>query len=147
LKPDATETRMRLGRTLGRLGRHADAAVELRQAVAANPEDDPLMLDYGELCLGAEEEALGRHDEARSAYEHAAAQYGLAQSPLIALSQLARRRGDRAGALRAIEHLFALRPEAIEREDPWWTYHVAQARNAETLLEELRKPFLAARPR
>ena len=29
-----------------------------------------------------------------------------------------------------------------DRDDPWWTYHVAQARNTDRLLEDLRRPFL-----
>ena len=145
-RPDAAETQLRLGRVLGRLGRHGDAVAELRQAVGALPAVDPPLRYYGELFLGAEEEALGRRDEARAAYEHAAALYPRAQSPFIALSQLAWRSGDRAGALRAIQQLFALPREAVDREDPWWAYHVAQVRNAEALLEDLRRPFLAETP-
>ena len=67
--------------------------------------------------------------------------YPDAQSPLVALSRLARRYGDRPGALRAIQRVFALSSDANERNDPWWTYNVAQARNADALLEELRRPF------
>ena len=36
--------------------------------------------------------------------------------------------GERAGALRAIQQLFALSPDKNERDDPWWIYNVAQAR-------------------
>ena len=96
---------------------------------------------YGNLFLGAAEEELGHRDAARLAYEQAAALYPDAQSPLVALSRLARRYGDRPGALRAIQRVFALSSDANERNDPWWTYNVAQARNADALLEELRRPF------
>ena len=147
LKPDANETHLRLGRVLGRLGRHSEALAELLHVVAAIAEDESLLRYYGELFLGAEEEALGRREAARASYEHAAALYPAAQSPLVALSQLAWRSGDRAGALRAIQQVFALRPEALERDDPWWTYHVAQARDAEALLSEVRRPFLVVEPR
>jgi tetratricopeptide (TPR) repeat protein len=144
IKPDHIEARLRHGRVLGELGRHNDAAEELRLAVAAIGDTDSLLRYYGDLFLGGEEEAIGRHDAARLSFEHAAALYPLAQSPWIALSQLARRRGDRPGALRAIEHVLALPAEAKERDDPWWTYHTAQARDADTLLQDLRKPFLTA---
>ncbi|PYR19853.1 MAG: hypothetical protein DMF94_14200 [Acidobacteria bacterium] len=139
VKPDHVEARLRHGRVLGGLGRHADAAAELRQAIAS--ADDTLLVYYGNLFLGAAEEELGHRDAARLAYEQAAALYPDAQSPLVALSRLARRYGDRPGALRAIQRVFALSSDANERNDPWWTYNVAQARNADALLEELRRPF------
>jgi tetratricopeptide (TPR) repeat protein len=139
IKPDHVEARLRLGRALGILGRHADAARELGQALASLDED--VLRYYGTLFLGAEEEALGQHDAAFDAYHRAAALYPTAQSPWLALSQLARRRGDRAAALRALQQVFDLPTEA-DRDDPWWTYYVAQARNTDQLLEDLRRPFL-----
>src|SRR5947199_348121 len=93
VKPDHVEARLRHGRVLGGLGRHADAAAELRQAIAS--ADDTLLVYYGNLFLGAAEEELGHRDAARLAYEQAAASYPDAQSPLVALSRLARRYGDR----------------------------------------------------
>jgi tetratricopeptide (TPR) repeat protein len=139
-QPDMSEARLRLGRVLGQQGRHADAVGELRQALARL--DDDQLRYYGELFLGAEEEALGQFDAARGSYERAAALFPSAQSPLIALSELARRRGDRAGALAAIQKVFEL-PDAGDRgrDDPWWVYHVAQARNADALLDAVRAPF------
>jgi tetratricopeptide (TPR) repeat protein len=142
-RPDHLEARMRLGRVLGLLGRHTEAARELRQALAS--VDQELLRYYGELFLGAEEEALGQYDAAFDAYQRAAALYPTAQSPLLALSSLGRRRGDRAGALRALQQMLALPATDQAREDPWWTYHVAQARNADELLEALRRPFLTER--
>ena len=139
LKPDASETHLRLGRVLALLGRHADAANELRQAIGST--DDTLLVYYGNLFLGAEEQALGRYDAARDANERAAALYPMAQSPLLALSELARRQGDRPAALRALQRVFDLPSTEPERSDPWWRYHVEQARNVDELLEELRRPF------
>jgi tetratricopeptide (TPR) repeat protein len=139
IKPDHGEARLRLGRVLGILGRHVDAARELRQALAS--VDDDLLRYYGELFVGAEEESLGQYDAAFDAYHRAAALYPTAQSPWLALSQLARRRGDRAAALRALQHVFDL-PAEPDGDDPWWTYYVAQARNTDQLLEDLRRPFL-----
>ena len=124
---DRAEARLRYGRVMGALGKHAEAAGELRRAVA--DLTDRQLLYYAELFLGGEEEALGNRDAARVAYEEAARLFPMAQSPLLALSQLARRYGDRGGALRAIERLFALPAEdRTEKDDPWWWYYVAQAR-------------------
>jgi tetratricopeptide (TPR) repeat protein len=100
-----------------------------------------LLRYYGELFLGAEEESLTQYDAAFDAYHRAAALYPTAQSPWLALSQLARRRGDRAAALRALQQVFDL-PSEPDRDDPWWTYYVAQARNIDQLFEDLRRPFL-----
>ena len=138
------EARLRYGRVLGALGKHADAAVELRRALAVLA--DPQLLYYTELFLDAEEEALGNRDAARVAYEQAAIGYPMAQSPLLALSQLARRYGDRGGALRAIERLFAL-PEGARdpKDDPWWWYYVVQARDADDLLAAMQRPYLTER--
>jgi tetratricopeptide (TPR) repeat protein len=140
IRPDFPEARLRLGRVLAVLGRHEDAARELAQAEAS--VDDALLRYFATLFLGAEEEALGRYDAAREAYEHAAAIYPMAQSPWLALSELARRRGDRPSALRALQQMFELPSAEPERDDPWWTYHIAQARNAAELLDAVRRPFL-----
>ena len=144
IKPEFAEARLRFGRVLGLLGRHADAAVELRRAASELPETDQVY--YAALFLGAEEEALGNREPARAAYERAVALAPRAQSPLLALSQLARRYGDRPEALRAIERLFSLPDEdRHEHDDPFWWYYVAQARNADDLLEALRQPYLPER--
>ncbi|HKB11940.1 MAG TPA: hypothetical protein VKD69_14865 [Vicinamibacterales bacterium] len=137
--PQMAEAHLRLGRVLGLQGHHADALSEIRQALTLL--DDELLYD-AELFAGAEEEALGQYDAAAEAYESAASRYPGAQSPLIALSQLARRRGDRNGALAAIERMFALpQPGDEAREDPWWAYKIAHVRNADELLDRLRAPF------
>jgi hypothetical protein len=47
--------------------------------------------------------------------------------------------------LRALQQLFEVPSDALEREDPWWMYHVFQGRNVDELLEALRHPFLAER--
>jgi tetratricopeptide (TPR) repeat protein len=144
IKPDRAEARLRYGRVLGALGKPAESAVELRRAIA--DLGDPQMLYYAGLFLGASEEALGNRDAARVAYEQSAALFPMAQSPLLALSQLARRYGDRGGALRAIDRLFALPEEDRgEHDDPWWWYYVAQARNADDLLEAMQRPYRSER--
>jgi tetratricopeptide (TPR) repeat protein len=135
---------MRYGRVLGLLSKHAEAAIALRLAVTELRDTEQRY--YGELFLGAEEEALGNRDGALAAYREAATLAPRAQTPLLALSQLARRYGDRGGALRAINRLFGF--QADEREfddDPWWGYYVAQARDADDLLRAMRQPYLTER--
>jgi len=134
--PENSEIRLHLGRVLGLLGHHPDAAAELQRAAAAI--DDPLNQYYAALFLGAEQEALGQLDAARTSYERAAEFYPGTQSPYLALSQLAWRRGDRQAALDAIRQAI----DAYEG-DPWWIYDVAHVRHADALLDALWKPFRA----
>jgi len=142
--PRHVEARMRLGHVLLARGRPQEAASELRQVVA--PAGEPGLQYFTLMFLGAAEEALGRFNEAREAYARAAALEPQAQSPYLALSALATRRGDRSGALREIERLFALPPAVARRTtDPWWIYRVAQARNADTLIDHLYAPFAEAK--
>jgi len=138
-KPDFAEARLRLGRVLARLGRHEDAARELRQALPALGDDR--LRYYGQLFLGGEARALGDAAAARDAFGRAAALFPTAQSPRLALSELARSQGNRTAALRAIDDVFAMTPVESERDDPWWQYDVVQARNADELLAELWRPF------
>jgi len=144
LKPDFAEARLRLGRVLLMLGKPADAASELTQALAST--GDELLHYYGELFLGAARDALGEFDAARASYTRAAELQPAAQSPHLALSALARRRGDRGGALREIRRVFELASNDAD-DDPWWTYHVAQARNADDLFAELIWPFVSGADR
>lgn len=140
--PQMAEAHLRFGHVLLRLERFADAAAELRLGLGST--DDALLRYYGQLFLGASEEMLGNVDAARAAFTEAAALYPSAQSPGLALSALARRRGDRDGALRELRRVFDLPREQSDRDDPWWTYYVAQARNADDLLAEMRRPFVHA---
>jgi tetratricopeptide (TPR) repeat protein len=134
--PMRIETRIRLGRVLGRRGRHEEAARVLRQALTAT--ENRLLLYYGNMFLGAEAEALGRADEARQAYGRAAALYSLAQSPRLALSALATRAGDRTSALRTIESVLN-RDDVDQADDPWWSYYISQARGTDALLDALHQ--------
>jgi tetratricopeptide (TPR) repeat protein len=142
IKSDFPEARLRYGRVLDLLGKHAEAATELRKAIGSLV--DRQLLYYGGMFLGAAEEALGNRDAARVAYEESAKLYEMAQSPWLALSQLARRSGDRPGALRAIERVFVLQADdRSEKDDPWWWYYVAQGRDAEALLDAMQQPYRA----
>ena len=140
VKSDFPEARLRFGRVLDLEGKHAEAAAELRKAIGSLV--DRQMLYYAGMFLGAAEESLGNRDAARVAYEQSAELYPLAQSPLLALSQLARRGGDRPSALRAIERLFVIpADDRDEKNDPWWWYYVAQGRDAELMLDAMQQPF------
>jgi hypothetical protein len=130
------EARLHLGRVAGLEGHHEDAANELRRVTAA--AGDPVTQYYAWLFRGVEEQSLGRLDVARESFDKAAGLYPRAQSPYLALSQLARRSGDRPGAHRAIQRVLALSADDRKREDPWWTYLAGSAANAQTLLSQTR---------
>ena len=140
-RPEDAEARMRFGRVVALRGRYAEAVSEINRAIDSMSEGDAAQRYYAHLFLAAALEGAGRFEESRTAYQRAAALFPKAQSPLIGLSELARRQGDRRSALEAMQHVFELPPLEDERLDPWWGYHVYQARNAEQLLSDLWKPF------
>jgi tetratricopeptide (TPR) repeat protein len=127
------------------LGKPADAANELTQALEST--SDGVLRYYGELFLGAAREALGEFDLARAWYTRAAQLQPSAQSPHLALSALARRRGDRSGALQEIRRVFELSASTNGHDDPWWNYHVSHVRDADVLYDELIRPFLTSTER
>lgn len=133
-EPHRIEPRIRLGRVLGRRGRHQDAIAELRQATKET--QNRLLLYYGNMFLGAEADALGLGDEARQAYARAADLYPQAQSPRLALSTLAASQGDRAGALSTIQPVLG-RDEVQLADDPWWSYYTSQSRTLEGIVKAL----------
>jgi tetratricopeptide (TPR) repeat protein len=135
--PALVEARIRLGQVLGRRGRHEEAVNVLRQGQASGED---LLQYYAHLFLGREFEALQNGPEARRSYERAAMLYPTAQSPMLGLSRVADRAGDRAAARAAVQRMLAL-PGAGELSDPWWVYDHAQARNVDQLLEALRQRF------
>jgi transposase len=126
---------------LGLQGRHEEAYGELQRVEAAG--GGALLRYYGALFLGAEEDALGHVDRAGDAFRTASALYPKAQSPYFALSRLAWRTGDRAGALGAIQPVLTFSADEDGREDPWWLYYDGTSREAEALLVRLRGSFQA----
>ena len=135
MRPDWPEARLRLGRVLGLLGRHEDAAVELRTALDAT--SDSLLAYYASLFLGGEEQALGHVDAARTAYERALEYQPRAQAPQLALSLLARSAGDRSRALAGIRMLLAQPPHDAVRYDPLWDYFAPKSATAGELFAPL----------
>jgi tetratricopeptide (TPR) repeat protein len=139
MAPGHTDARIRLGHTLGELGSHEEAAAELRKALDASLNGAQLY--YAELFLGREEEALGNRVDAKRHFENAAELYPRAQSPRLALSELARRSGDRAGALRALRGVTSVRSAALidaEHTDPWWEYYEVHQDDTEPLMGQMR---------
>ena len=136
LDPKQNEARIRLGRVLGRRGRHQDAIVELRRATMETK--NRLLQYYGQMFLGAEAAALDLVDESRRAYERAAELYPDAQSPHLAIGALAARTGDRAGALSAIQPVLT-GDDPLRSDDPWWSYYTSQARDLGGIVEALHE--------
>lgn len=120
-RPDHLEARLRHGRVLDDLGRHDEASEELRRAIADGASEQLLYLAH--LFLGRAEQARGHDEAARAAFERASALYPNAQSPRLALSQIARRAGNRQAALRELQAIAALPYDEHRREDPWWLYY------------------------
>jgi hypothetical protein len=121
------------------LGRPLEAAEELRRA---NAEADEEVLQYfAAMFLGTAEEAIGNDDAAKALYVRAASLYPNAQSPHLAQSALGRRRNDRSAALDGIERVFQLAAEYPDGDDPWWTYDIAAGRDADQLLDALKRFF------
>jgi tetratricopeptide (TPR) repeat protein len=130
------EARVRLGRVLGRLGKHADAVSVLREVL---PQVRDVRLEYfGALFLGSEEGALGHVDQARESLERAAALFPTAQSPWLALAEMLQRTGHRAAALDALRHLQQLPPDPEDREDPWRDYLRSFAADADQQIADMR---------
>lgn len=138
--PGFAEARVHRGRVLTLLGRHRDAAEELR--LASGLEMGPRLRYFCELFLGRTEEVLGNRAEARDRYERASSLYREAQSPLLALAFLSRRAGDRPGAQEAMRKVLVLPVKRGDQADPWWTYSRVQDESAGPRLARLRAPFL-----
>jgi tetratricopeptide (TPR) repeat protein len=139
VNPNFAEARLRLGHVSGLLGYHDQAASELQTAAAALK--DPQIQYYAALFLGNELAALGRTADARKQFEQAAALYPAAQSPLLALSELAHSDGDIRNAAIEIERAFAVAAYGRRRNDPRWKYDLVPEDQAAALLLKMRKAF------
>jgi tetratricopeptide (TPR) repeat protein len=137
LQAEWPEARVRLGRVLGLLGRHKEAAATLRRALDET-SDLPLVY-WGSLFLGSEEQALGHDAEARASFARARSLRPGAQAPRLALSQLARRADDRSQALAELRAVLTLPSDEVSRYDPLWDYFVSRTSEADILFAELRR--------
>ncbi len=139
VNPSLAEAHLRLGRVMGLMGDHKEAFKELQLATAAI--QDRQLSYYLSLYMGYELEVLARPKEARVQYERAAGLFPTAQSPLLALSQLAGISGDSKAALLAVEQVFALPVKDFWNDDPLWRYDLAHVRDAAALIEEMHTAF------
>jgi tetratricopeptide (TPR) repeat protein len=119
--PEHVEARLRHGSVLSELGRHDDAIGELKRVIEAGSAPD--LMYFAHLFLARSYEALGRNDDAVLSLDEAAALYPNAQTPRLAMSHIARRMGNRAGARMQLELLARLPDAEQRREDPWWNYY------------------------
>jgi tetratricopeptide (TPR) repeat protein len=124
-----------------------DDAARAAAAVVLAQGASPANRYVAELLMGSIHQAAQRVDQARASYERAAALYPTAQSPLVALSHLARASGHRREAVRAVERLTALPHDIQERTDPWWEYESRAVREFGPLLDDLRDELKARRTR
>ena len=124
LDPANAEAQLRFGWVLLQRNQRERALAALRTARAASREH--VLQYYASLFLGVAE-AEGAPDAAAEAFERAARLFPTAQAPLLALSELALGRGDRAAAIAALDRLAALPTSG--RDDPWWTYDVEFGRS------------------
>jgi tetratricopeptide (TPR) repeat protein len=138
LDPNMAIARLHLGRVVGLQGRHKEAAGELRTALSSLTDaTDARQRYFAELFLGSEEQALGHASEAVAAFQRARLLFPNAQSPYLALSQLAWQTDDRTAAQTALQALAGLPVAREDREDPWWTYEVSAMLDLEDLIDRL----------
>ena len=136
--PEYVEARLRLGQVLGRLGRHDEALNELRPA---SESTDPVMSYYGHLLIGREQDAVARVMEARAAYEKAVKLFPKAQAPLVALSEMAMRSGNRVEAQRWLDEVLKAQDGAPQVQDPWISYTETAGRVGNALLASISASF------
>jgi hypothetical protein len=136
--PAWVEPRVRQARVWLLLGRQHEAAERLR--ALSSHSDDPIVQYFALMFLGQAEEALGRLDLTREAYDRAAVIYPGAQSARLALVNVERQQG-RAWSLDALHGVLRLDDRSPNRDDPWWSYHRGDGRDAKTLLEDLQSRF------
>jgi Tfp pilus assembly protein PilF len=136
LAPDFAEARLHFGRVLGQLGKNEQAIDELSRA--ADGLSDSALRYYAGLFLGEVQARTGDLPAARQNLQRAHELYPAAQSPLLALADLARRDNDSVSAAAFLKELLALPHAEQARDDPWWWYSHSQVRDAETRLAAWR---------
>jgi tetratricopeptide (TPR) repeat protein len=132
--PSLDEARLRLGRMMNELDRPDDALALLKPL---REGEAPASLKYlAWLFVGAAEQRRNDLDAAIAAYRAAAARYPACQTPVVALSNALRNKGERAAAVGVL-----LRGAVVgsQCDDPWWSYHFGQAWRFDSALKELRK--------
>jgi len=133
------EGHLRLGRILGLLGIPYQAIAALHTAEMLI--EDPQLSYYISLYLGREYEVISSREKAMEHYKRAATLYPAAQSPILALSQLAHSDNDTEHALDNIQRVFELPRHDSHNDDPLWAYDLSHVRDADVLIEEMHRMF------
>jgi tetratricopeptide (TPR) repeat protein len=141
------EAQIRLGRVLGALGRHQEAADVLRLAQNRLAATQTRLMYFASLFLGSQEMALGHVDAARAQFGRARAAIPDAQSAIIALADACFKAGQQSCASDALADLEALSFTMDRLNDPWVRYYVSQAADADEQMEQLRDSLSGKAPR
>jgi tetratricopeptide (TPR) repeat protein len=132
---DPAEALVRLGRVQVLLGR---GEAEKTLADALGRTSDPRLVCLACLFHGGLEENAGRLESATREYRRAIEAVPAAEVPRVALSHVLRRQGKIRAAHDALRA--ALRwPPRSDDADPWWVYPWGHAREADSLLAQLRE--------
>jgi tetratricopeptide (TPR) repeat protein len=134
LDPTFVEARVHLGQVLLDLDHAEDAAREL--APAYDAAADPRVAYLVAVFLGRAEERSGQLDSAAARYRRAAELCPTAQSPLLALSRLARQSGNKPAARQYVRDALRRQPENGSA-DPWWEYFEWQVQNPNQLMQDM----------
>jgi tetratricopeptide (TPR) repeat protein len=134
--PLCAECWLRLGRVEQLSGNVDEAATLL--ARAESKLNAPVLRYYAALFAGRAAESLNNVNGARAGYERAMALFPQAQSPRLALAELAFRDADQSQALSSVRTMFVTAGNRRDG-DPWWNYDVALVANWMDLVVEMRK--------
>ncbi len=145
IRPSWPEARVHLGRVYGLLGRHDDAATELRRAL--DETRDPTLIYCASVFLGNEELARKDVRAARICFERAQKYRPRAQAPHLALSLIARNAGDRGAAKAEVRKVLDLPADEATRYDPLWDYDGPKSSKSHVLFEKLRATVRAGASR
>jgi tetratricopeptide (TPR) repeat protein len=132
----SVEARVRLARVHTLEHDDKRAEVLLDPVLAAQPPAEWRYVAL--LILGNIRERASHHDEAVHLYEEAIAAQPDGQSAYLALSHVAYAAGDREGASKALDRMFARTLTATSAE-PWWDYQFGAGASAKELLDALRE--------
>lgn len=135
LDPGLHEARLRLGRTLWRLGDPHEARSHLQRV--AREAQEPMLVYLGQLFLARVYLDDGRAANAEGAYRAALAAAPASQAALLGLAELQARREGIAATRPLVRAAVAQAPRKDAR-DPYWSYSGAFAGGGEKELAALR---------
>jgi tetratricopeptide (TPR) repeat protein len=131
--PPAGEAALRWARVNALLGQH-EQAIGLTADAIASP--DPRLRYLAHLFRGWSLAALGKMDEADSEYGQALAIVPNAQSATLARAAAGLRNRHAERAEQMVASLISRREPV---DDPWWAYAIADGRNVDQLIADLRQ--------